>query len=313
MDLPEDRRCYQSSANVDWARLLLFSPVLIAAVVGIAWCQAWAFLRGWYFVIVTPMIAAMLVGVAARLVIGWGHCRNKILAAFIGGMAGLIAFVGYFHMHLIALAGPAMIARFDALPGFIRFRMATDVIVDQQQQGPNEVFNWMLGGIELVVITAIAAAFALTRSTRAYCEGCRSWMRRQIASTPPGTGRILHRALMSGRLDGVEPPGLFHAGIGKASTLIELEYCLKQSDSDTECPAYLTLRENYRGPDGRPKADKLVEQWELTAAELRDLAGLVPALRLAPGAASTIVEGTPKPLAQPSGLAIRQEINPGAS
>ena len=80
MELPEDRRCYQNSGKVDWARLLLFSPVLIAAVVGIAWCLAWAFMRGWYYVVVTPLVAAILVGVAARLVIGWGHCRNKILA-----------------------------------------------------------------------------------------------------------------------------------------------------------------------------------------------------------------------------------------
>src|SRR5262245_51721711 len=188
MELPEDRRCYQSSGKVDWVRLLLFSPVLIAAVLGIARCQSWAFQRGWYFIVVTPLIAAIPVGVAARLVIGWGYCRSSILAAFIGGAAGLAAFIGYFHMHLIALAGPAMIGRCDVLAAFIRFRMATHVIADQLQ-APNEVYNWILSGVELIVITAIAAAFALTRSTRAYCEGCRSWMRRQIASTPPGTGR----------------------------------------------------------------------------------------------------------------------------
>src|SRR5262249_48168804 len=160
--------------------------------------------------------------------------------------------------------------------------------IQHNLQAPTEVYNWILSGVKLTVTTAIAAAFALTRSTRAYCEGCRSWMRRQIASTPPGTGRTLYHPLMSGRLDGIELPALFHAGIGKASTLIELEYCFRQPESNTDCPAYLTLRENYRGPDGKPKADKLVEQLELTAAELRDLAGLVPALRLAPGAASTI-------------------------
>jgi hypothetical protein len=94
---------------------------------------------------------------------------------------------------------------------------------------------------------------------------------------------------------------------------VELEYCPQRLGPDTFCPPYLTLKENYKSPDGRPKADKLAEQWEITAAELHSLAELLPAFRRVPAAATPDVALPYQASLPTTELAIRVEINPGAS
>ena len=86
MDTRDDRPRYQSSGKVDWVRLFLLGPILLATCAAIAWCLSWMFMKGWYYRIITPVVASLFVGAAARWVIGLAHCRNKITAGFIGGM-----------------------------------------------------------------------------------------------------------------------------------------------------------------------------------------------------------------------------------
>ena len=102
METERNDECYRASGKAAWLRLILLGPFLLVASIVVGWGLSTAFVHGWYYRIVTPAFAGIVVGVTTRWVVGLSHCRNKGVAAVLGGMAGLLAFVSYYHMHMIA-------------------------------------------------------------------------------------------------------------------------------------------------------------------------------------------------------------------
>jgi hypothetical protein len=313
METKDDRPHYQSSGKVDWFRLLLWSPFLLAVCAGVAWCLTRLFTTGWYYRLFVPAVAGLVVGAAVRWLVARGRCRNKILAGFIGGMAGLVAFVGYYYVHMLEVFGAQAAMQMDALVEFIRLRMAIDGLLGRHGVRPNEFMNWIGSGIDLCLMMTLAATLGVTRAARAYCETCRSWMRRTMDMEAPGTARTVSEALATGSLDQVPMPPPFRGKVGQPMALLELEYCAGDSKTGAHCPTYLTLKESYRGPRRKPKVDTLSKQQALTAEELLVLAELFPKFRLATGSVPPIMTAIPAGPGRLPASITREEVCPGAS
>lgn len=273
--LSGQRGTYRRSGRVNWLRLAPFALLALAVSLGMAFCLFLAFRAGWYYYLVVPAVASAPVAVAARVAVGAGHCRNRAVAATLGLLAALVLYLGYFHIHLVAIVGPAAITRVDALPWFIAFRMQTDEIVDEDGQGANqsEVMNWTFFGAELVMLIAIVTIAASTRSNRVYCEHCGRWARRLLVQLPSGSAAAVGAALKSGRLGHLPEVPRPNKVLTAPCASFTVEYCRKPL-GHAPCPVYLTASELI----GRKGAQSVLGQAEVTPEELAAIAEKMPAL-----------------------------------
>src|SRR4051812_42085096 len=92
-----------------------------------AWCLSWALDRGFYWIFVAPMLAALVVACVWRLVLIGSHCRNRGVATLGSLVLGLLLYLGYYHIGMLQLVGPRHARRIDMLPRYIQFRMKTDM------------------------------------------------------------------------------------------------------------------------------------------------------------------------------------------
>ena len=127
--LPETT--YRRSGKVNWLRLAPYTIVMLGVTVLMAYVLYRAFAAGWYYFIAIPAVLSLPVGLAAYIAVAGGHCRNQLVAMFAGAIAGLVLYLGYFHLHFVSLTGRQALTRVDLLPRFIQFRMQTDVVVDE--------------------------------------------------------------------------------------------------------------------------------------------------------------------------------------
>ena len=128
------RAVYQPSGRVDWVKFV--SGLLVAAgtAVLMAWCLFWVNQKGFYYIFVAPLIAALAVGGVWYLVLTWSHCRNKPLATVLSAVLALLLYFGYYHACFLNLVGIRNAHRLDALPRYVQFRMKTDVARDAHQR-----------------------------------------------------------------------------------------------------------------------------------------------------------------------------------
>ncbi len=279
------RSTYRRSGQVSWPRFVPYVLLTFLVSLVMAVCLCLAFERGWYYFLITPAIASLPAAGVAYLAVGGGHCRSRIVAGVFGILAAALLYLGYFHVHFVSIvrpiAGPAAIYRVDCLPGFISFRMRTDVVVDERGKERQEgVFmNWLKFGLEFFIVIGLAAAAAVTRSGRVYCERCRCWARRLAAHLPPGTARIVERALRPGCLETLPEVAAIEGQPKSPFAQITLEYCRRSTGPDAACPVYLTAKEvvdkeNLKGQSG----GKILDQVEITPEEFQALAGKIAPL-----------------------------------
>src|SRR5438034_1237918 len=187
-----DRPRYQTDFGVSWALLptLLLGALLAAG--GVAWAFKFAFVHGWYLIFLLPAVGGLALGGALYWLVGKAHCRNHWLAGAVGGTAGLLAFLGYYHLCLIDFLPPGQAWRVDLLPQYISFRLQTDVAeevgranVGQQPKKPFMGLNWYTFSAELLMMGCFAAGLAWNRARRGYCAELGQWMQRDVALFPP--------------------------------------------------------------------------------------------------------------------------------
>src|SRR5262249_27396553 len=122
---------YTASGQCDWLKLLTIAlPVSLLAAFALAAALMMAFIEGFYFFIVVPLIAGALLGAVAAGTFRFAHCRSPYAAAVLGFLLGTIMFLGYFHADFVHRVGWRGLNRIDLLPRFIEARMNHDVIKD---------------------------------------------------------------------------------------------------------------------------------------------------------------------------------------
>jgi hypothetical protein len=245
-----------------------------------AWVLYLVFDAGWYYRMIVPAVACLPVAGAVYLAVGLGHCRNVWVAGFLGVVAGLVFYLGHFHAHLVSLAGPQALVRFDVLPEFITARMAGDVEVDVQGRvkPPRGGGNWVAFTIELLMVCTLVGLTGVMGARAAYCEDCRRWKRRLRATAAPGTGAQLVRALEGG-LEHLPPVAAYTVGVNRTCSIIEAEHCPAVPHGLPPCPVFLTVKESWEKVGISQREKTLLRQAVVSPEEVEILADRIAALQ----------------------------------
>ena len=133
--------------------------------------------NGIYLILIAPVIAALALAGVWYLVLTWSHCRNKRAAVAGSLILGLLLYLGSYEFGLLQIVGVRNAQRIDLLPGYVKFRMKTDVPraahlpkgKNARVVGPNAVqhaFNWLFFGAELFAVVGLLVAVGSYSSSR---------------------------------------------------------------------------------------------------------------------------------------------------
>jgi hypothetical protein len=247
----------------------------LAAALGLGWLLQFAFMHDFYFVIFSPILAAIALSAAMRPALVWAKCRSGWFAFTLAAVAGTIMYLSYYQFCLAAML-PGWAWRIDGLPRYIRLRIQTDVTRKAGQAGqpprPSPLFNTIKFGLDLAIIIGIVGVRSRKRSRYAFCDELDEWMTREQTSLSRGAGFKLRDALDSGRLAEFVSSRPEGAGPQQSAQLI-VEYA--GAGSPLEYPIYASV-EDYTG-ESKIRLP-ILQQTELEPKEVLDLCQLVPGL-----------------------------------
>lgn len=280
MITPEtSRTAYCPTGNVNW--LKFFPALAFAAGVAVLMACCLHFLRvvGFYFVLVIPALAALVVGCAWMLGLNWSHCRSPRAASGGGVVLGLLLYFGYVHVGLIQLIGVGNAHRIDLLPKFVHFRMKTDVLRDAHaprdagnNQGPDrmqQAFNWFFFGGDVLVVIGVIVGTGRKWSSKPYCELCEKWMKSDLLKLSLGSSATLWKALQEGTSPDVDRCLASKVAENAAGSSLTIEYCPACPEHGRTSPVYLTITDGIQ----------LASRAALHPAEVVTLAAAYPNLK----------------------------------
>lgn len=319
-----ERPRYVPSGRVDWLKFLpllllslLCAAVLAAALYGL-------YFEGWYLIILVPAIAAMLLSVMLSFAVRAGKCRSPLLAGALGLVAGVVMYIGYYYIGMVAMLGPQYATRLDLLPAYISWRAHVDVQHDvggprlpHDQDSADAPMNWFLFAFELGLVLFVTLLVTRRRASRAFCESCGSWKTQHVALFAPGFGKQIAEWLDAGQLPMIASLPPFKAGRRQQFTSVAVEVCPLTAASQN-CPAYLAVKDVSLGGGGTEfqKFDGatgkvLVQRAQISAEELASIRQLFPALSgiaATPAQIPTGAAGARIPPPIPAGLSRSQLI-----
>src|SRR6266571_930442 len=114
---------YRASGRVNWSFVPLALGVLDISA-GLAYGLYLAFDLGFYYMIIMPLLAALILAGIILLAVSWGHCRSPLIAMGVGLSAGLVLYLGRYHVDMMARLGPDMAWKIQFLPRYIAAHMA---------------------------------------------------------------------------------------------------------------------------------------------------------------------------------------------
>jgi hypothetical protein len=257
-----ERARYESDFGMAWHLLPILVAGSLAVAVGISWALSFAYQHHWYIIILLPALAGLALGGALYALVGWSRCRNHLLAGTVGGMAGLVAYLGYYQICLAGVLPPGFAWRFDLLPRYIVLRMETDVVKDLaepagQPKKPFAPLNWFGFAVELLMIVGLPAVIAWGRARRAYSPELGRWMRRETALLPANAGDGFRAALENDHLAEFVT-NTSAGGDAQTSCRLTLEYAAPVDDLVFRYPVYASL--------ARPSA---IRPWHLLRDQAR--------------------------------------------
>lgn len=267
---------YRASGKIGLAFLPLSMGVLVIAT-GLAYGLSFAFDHGFYYMIIMPLLAAMMVAGIMLLAVSWGHCRSPLIAMVVGLSAGLVLYLGRYHVDMIARLGTDMAWKVHLLPRYIAVHMAAQevghdadnvkgvrpgipqgvpqnkkvFVIDRHvilvEKSDREGLNWGFFALELGVVVFFTAGAARVRARKPYCETFGHWMKQDLAFLPSGNAKAVAEAFRSDTLTTLTELPSVNIGPNSRYTAMAVEYCPKVEDQVRECPVYFSVKEVWKG------------------------------------------------------------------
>lgn len=286
----EERPRYQSDFGVSWLRLPVAVAGMLLAATMLACSLKLVYTLGWYLNYLMALGSGLSLGGILIVLVDWTRCRNHWLAGSMGVIAGLVTYLGYYHIGLMDSLPPGNAWRVNLLPKYVWLRLQTDggeqvgdlKRVIPRAKEPTPYTNCGCFVFELSLILGFPAAFAWKRARRAYCAELNQWTQQEKALLPAWSHGGFRAALDSGKLPqfaaavagrGTPPPRI-------ASRFI-LEYAVPESGSPLDFPIYASFQDF---PLPRPwywtgnLRRTLIRQVELDQAEVMAMRPLFPKL-----------------------------------
>lgn len=243
------RVSYHPSGGVRFGPFLVWLlPAMVAAAL-LALLLFRLFLSGYYYVIIVPMIVALGVGALIRLAVAKGHCRNWLLGGLAGFCAAVVLYCGYFYCGMIYHWGPRVLARPDLLPVYVKARMNTDVIHDEngsKESGTRApALNWLIFSAEASVVFLVAVLPGIQRSRRPYCEACGRWMVRHATFFNPNKSVAVMDALRNGSSQALAAlcATPVYSSVPNLTVGVDLCPSLEEEAWRRGCPAYISVKQ----------------------------------------------------------------------
>ncbi len=275
----DTRAHYVSDQQWPLASVPLFvcSAAITAAVAG--WLLSLLFRSGFYWIMLVPMLVALGLGGVLWLLVGLMKCRQHWLAGAIGGMAGILAYLGYFYFSMQHDFPGAPVR---SLPTYINLRMTNDVIEDvgKPRMGPKKpvaFFNWLFAGMELTSFTGICANLPWKRARRAYSVDLRRWATKEEVNLTPYASPGLIAAWEQGELALAlrDAPPSQHP---QQACKFIVEWFDAPDGSPLEWPVYASIEDHRTGWFVQTLKKMVIRQVELTTAEIISLRAVLPKL-----------------------------------
>ncbi|MHC4234377.1 MAG: hypothetical protein ACYSUQ_04610 [Planctomycetota bacterium] len=290
-----DRYC--PSGRIDGPAFAIWVAIALLAGAGLAVALFLLFRAEFYFVGLIPALLAICLSGVVFLAVSRGRCRNRSLAALLGLVAGTLMYLGYYHIDMVAWFGLQNAHRVDLLPGYIHWRVNTDVVGDPALPGPEDdgeyqppdpvkvAFNWVFFALELGLCAILPALAGWLRAERPYCEQCNGWMNQSLAHFERAAAPTIVGTLEAGRLGEVLDFQRIAPRARKPATILAVAHCAAEPPPGAPpCPVYLSIKpvKNPSAPPLNPfqtMRRALVRDRALRPAETTALVPLFPALR----------------------------------
>jgi hypothetical protein len=248
------RKVYQNSGQVNWVRFIPWAALVFVAAIALAAILYLLFKIGFYLVLLVPVFAGLGLAGVVILAVRKGHCRSRLAAALLGGVAGVVLYLGYFYIGMVEDLGPDRTADFKLLPSYINYRMKTTVIRDvnspdrdRRDDGPSPervYFNWVFFVLEFGFIVGAAAVGGGRWARRPYCERCQTWMKRESTTFKPEIGPGLIEALRIGSVQSLAALFTSPQKPGAPHTAVAVDCCPKfKEDPSLNCPLYFSMKQ----------------------------------------------------------------------
>lgn len=240
-----NRQVYRPSGNVDLPSFLVWAIGALATSVLLAILLNFIYLKGHYYVVIVPLLAAMLLGIPLSLAISRGRCRHVLLSIGLGLAGGILLYVGQFYVGFLSDVGLAQWRRTDLLPKYIAYRLKTDIESDvgKKEEAPSPHRNVFRFFLEFSFVLWLTTTVTYHRSRRPFCEGCGTWMKRDLFGFPSGSGSRLVDALNHGVLSPFAASAVFPAPLSDSTVVLAMDHCVKDGKVGLNCPAYFSVKE----------------------------------------------------------------------
>lgn len=301
MTWQESPEYYHPSGYVEVTRLVVLSCIALLCCLALAVLLYVVYLGGFYYVIFVPFVFSLGVMAAVDVALKHSHCRNRLIGAGLGTLAGVFLYLGSFHAGLIHVIGFEQIHRVDLLPSYIAVRMKTDTVEDDPapQYGPSDKSadtpdsgkNWIVFVVEFVLCLFMPGTVGFARAGKPYCEQCKAWMRQDLEYFPKGTGPDIINALENGNVALICRMRRVPFEISTPTTTVAVEHCeadaaLGVGPMGAEpCPVYIGVKAvRAAGLMKHTRFDfvlgrTLLRRCRMSQAEIIGLAPVFPSLK----------------------------------
>jgi len=259
--LDEPRPVYVSSGRFVISDVLVGACCLSGVALLMASILAWLTANEFFAVGLTWFFPAVIVYWRVRRTVGSTKTRNRLVGFALGFFTGTVLVLGLYHIDQCSRWGVGW-HRLDRLPGYITFRMETDIwvfpgrgafinpapaqagIVPWHQPRVTLSRQWVAFFGEVGLIMFIPGIIGLRRTRRPFSELLNDWFSGESLVLTPQSADGLRSALKTGALEEWVTIGIERTGSQEKCTEVTIWYCLRSAKSDaSESSVYVSLGE----------------------------------------------------------------------
>jgi hypothetical protein len=259
--LDEQRPVYLSSGRFVFSDVLVGACCLFGVALFLASILAWLTAIEFFAVGLIWIFPAMIVYWLVRRTVGSTKTRNRLVGFVLGLFAGTVLVLGLYHIDQCSRWGVGWHS-LDRLPGYVTFRMETDLWVHEgraicvhpvpSQAGivpwvqPRVTFSrqWAAFFGEVVVIMFISGFVGLQRARRPFSEQLNEWFNRESLVLTQRSASDLLSAMQTGTLEDWMAIGIEKTGYQEKHAVVTFWYCLHSGRPDAiETSVYVSFGE----------------------------------------------------------------------